>query len=60
MQYAIAWSHSQARWMAKAIYAVKMELLLEGNEALLHMTDRELQALQRLNRFVVLSTFSLG
>ena len=44
----------RARWMAKAIYALKMELLLEGNEAVIKMTARELQALQRFNRFVVL------
>jgi hypothetical protein len=44
----------RARWMAKAIYALKMELLHEGNEAVIKMTAWELQALQRFNRFVVL------
>ena len=44
----------RARWMAKAIYALKMELLLEGNENIIQLTARELQGLRRFNRFVVL------
>lgn len=44
----------RARWMAKAIYSLKIELLYEGNETVVHLTARELQGLQRFNRFVVL------
>jgi hypothetical protein len=36
------------------MYAPKMELLLEGNENRIQLTARELQGLQRFNRFVVL------
>jgi hypothetical protein len=43
----------RARWMSKAIYSLKMELLYEGNEAVLKLTSRELQAIKRFNRFVV-------
>jgi len=43
----------RARWMAKAIYSMKMELLFDGNEGVLKLTARELQGLQRFNRFVV-------
>jgi hypothetical protein len=39
--------------MSKAIYSLKMELLLEGNEGVMQLTSRELQGIQRFNRFVV-------
>lgn len=44
----------RARWMAKAIYSLKIELLLEGNESIIKLTGREFLAMQRFNRFVVL------
>jgi hypothetical protein len=44
----------RARWMAKAIYSLKMQLLLNGNETVIQLSGRELQGLQRFNRFVVL------
>jgi len=43
----------RARWMAKALYTLKMELMYEGNEIILQLTGRVLQAIQRFNRFVV-------
>ena len=43
----------RARWMAKAIYSMKIELLYDGNEAVFKLTAHELQGLQRFNRFVV-------
>lgn len=43
----------RARWMAKAIYSMKIELLFSGNEAVIELTGRELLGLQRFNRFVV-------
>ena len=43
----------RARWMAKAIYSLKMELLMAGNEQAMHLTTRERRGLQRFNRFVV-------
>ncbi|GBN77905.1 hypothetical protein AVEN_40025-1 [Araneus ventricosus] len=43
----------RARWMAKAIYSLKMELLFNGNEASMALTAREFQGMQRFNRFVV-------
>ena len=43
-----------ARWMAKAIYSLKIELLLDGNEAIIQLKAQELLAVQRFNRFVVL------
>jgi hypothetical protein len=43
----------RARWMAKAIYSLKMELLLPGNEQAMHLTAKELKGLHRFNRFVV-------
>ena len=43
----------RARWMAKAIYSMKIELLFSCNEAALELTSRELLGLQRFNRFVV-------
>lgn len=39
--------------MAKAIYTLKIELLFDGNEAVLQLTARELQSIQRFNRFVI-------
>ena len=44
----------RARWMAKAIYLLKIELLFRGNEEVLHLTGRQLQGIQRFNRFVIL------
>lgn len=43
----------RARWMAKALYTLKIELLHQGNENMVRLTGRELQAIQRFNRFVV-------
>jgi hypothetical protein len=43
----------RARWMAKAIYSLKIELLLSGNETVMELTGHELLGLQRFNRFVV-------
>jgi len=43
----------RARWMAKALYTLKIELLYDGNEKIIHLTGRELQATQCFNRFVV-------
>jgi hypothetical protein len=43
----------RARWMSKAIYSMKIELLLDGNEAVIQLTSHELQGIQRFNRFVI-------
>ena len=43
----------RARWMAKAIYTMKMELLFDGNESVIKLTAHELQGIQRFNWFVV-------
>ena len=43
----------RARGMAKAVYCMKIELLLDGNESVIQLTVRELEAIQRFNRFVV-------
>ncbi|CAH0562945.1 unnamed protein product [Brassicogethes aeneus] len=45
----------RARWMAKAIYCMKIELLLdlEENQTAFRVTAYELQGLKRFNRFVV-------
>jgi hypothetical protein len=43
----------RARWMAKALYTLKIELMYEGNEKIIQLTGREIQAIQRFNRFVV-------
>jgi hypothetical protein len=43
----------RARWMAKAIYSMKIELLFSGNKSVIELTARELQGIQRFNRFVV-------
>ena len=43
----------RARWMAKAIYSMKIELLFEGNESVIKLTAREIHGIQRFNRFVV-------
>jgi hypothetical protein len=43
----------RARWIAKAIYTLKIELPFDGNDAVLQITARELQSIQRFNRFVV-------
>lgn len=44
----------RARWMAKAIYCLKMLLLYNGNEQTLKLTGRQLRGLQRFGRFVCL------
>lgn len=43
----------RARWMAKAIYSLKMDLLLAGNEKAMHVTAKELRGLRRFNKFVI-------
>jgi len=43
----------RARWMAKAIYSMKIELLFKDNESVINLTASELQGIQRFNRFVV-------
>ncbi|KAK0063979.1 hypothetical protein Bpfe_006664 [Biomphalaria pfeifferi] len=43
----------RARWMAKAIYSLKMQLLLDGNENVLQLTDQQLLGIQRFNHFVL-------
>lgn len=43
----------RAHWMVKAIYSLKIELLFDGNESVLKLTARELQGIQRFNRFIV-------
>ena len=40
---------NRARWMAKAIYVFKIELLFWENEEALHLTRRQLQGLQQFN-----------
>ncbi len=42
----------RTHWVAKTIYTLKMERLLEGNEALMQVTACEQQPLQPFNRFV--------
>ena len=42
----------RARWIAKALYKLKIELLYDGNEKMIQPTGRELQATQHFNRFV--------
>lgn len=44
----------RARWMAKAIYSLKIELLFSSNQSVLQLTARELTGVKRFNRFVVL------
>ena len=44
----------RARWMAKAIYCLKMLITYSGNEHLLKLTGRQLRGLQRFGRFVCL------
>lgn len=44
----------RARWMAKAIYSLKMEILFVANETVMKLTANELTAIRRFNRFVVL------
>ena len=43
----------RARWMAKALYTLKIELLHAGNEKQFKLTARELVSIQRFNRFVL-------
>jgi hypothetical protein len=43
----------RARWMAKAMYSFKIELLFDGNESVITLTPCELKGLKRFNRFVV-------
>ena len=40
--------------MAKAIYALKIQLLYDGNECILNLRAKELRGLQRFNKFVVI------
>ena len=40
--------------MAKAIYALKIQLLYDGNEYILNLRAKELRGLQRFNKFVVI------
>ena len=47
-------SLNRTRWMAKAIYALKIDLLFRGNEEALHLTGRQLQGFQRFKQFVIL------
>lgn len=44
----------RARWMAKALYTLKIELLLTGNEKQIKLTGRELLSIKRFNRFAIL------
>ena len=44
----------RARWMAKALYTLKIELLHTGNSKEINLTGRELLGIQRFNRFVIL------
>ena len=46
-------AHHRVCWMAKVIYLMKIELLCDGNELVIQLTARELQGIQRFNRFVV-------
>jgi len=43
----------RARWMAKAIYTIKIELLFDGNKSVIKLTAHKLEGIQRFNRFVV-------
>jgi hypothetical protein len=43
----------RAKWMAKAIYWLKIELLFARNETVLRLTARELMGIKRFNRFVM-------
>ncbi|ESN97854.1 hypothetical protein HELRODRAFT_177490 [Helobdella robusta] len=43
----------RAQWVAKAIYALKIELLFTVNKTIFNLTARELQGIQRLNRFII-------
>jgi hypothetical protein len=43
----------RARWMAKALYTLKIELLYSGNEKQIKLTGCELLGIQRFNRFVI-------
>jgi hypothetical protein len=36
----------RARWMAKAIYSMKIELLFDGNESVMKLTAHELQRIR--------------
>ena len=41
-----------ARWMAKAIYTLKMLLMHTGNEVIMNITAEELSSLKRVSRFI--------
>ena len=43
----------RARWMCKAIYTLKIELLHKGNEAVIHLSAKEIRAIHRFNQFIV-------
>lgn len=48
----------RARWIAKAIYSSKMELLFNGNEATMVLTAREFQGMQRFKCVYLQSWFT--
>jgi len=48
----------RARWMAKALYTLKIELLYEDNKSIILLTGRELKAVKRFNRFYIQACFS--
>jgi len=50
----------RARWMAKAIYSMKMELLYDGNETVLNLTGRQLQVSSVSTDLSSMCTFSHG
>jgi hypothetical protein len=43
----------RTRWIGMTVYTLKMNLLLQGNEALIQVTGCEQQELQRFKRFIV-------
>ena len=43
----------RARWMAKAIYTLKMELLFNDNKAVMALTNKQVKAIHRFNHFVI-------
>lgn len=43
----------RARWMAKAIYTLKMELLFDENKAIMTLSNKQVKAMHRFNHFVV-------
>ena len=43
----------RARWMAKAIYTLKIELLFDDNKGVLALSNKQEKAIHRINHFVV-------